>query len=112
MAADEGNWKIRRILHEHDLYRNQILLPIGMVRESVLPHLDRELMRTIDSGIGYQVTVIDVDDNTHHRLEFMKTNGSYVLRGDNWRLNFVQRKHLEEDDVLGLNWDAILSVFT
>ncbi|OVA06719.1 hypothetical protein BVC80_7837g7 [Macleaya cordata] len=112
MAADEGNWKIRRVLHPHDLTRDRILLPMWMVREFVLIHLDQEIVRAIDSGAGYEVTVMDVDDNTQHQLSLVKKNGSYVLRGGAWRQNFVDRKQLKEDDVLGLNWDARLSVFT
>ncbi|VVA30172.1 PREDICTED: B3 [Prunus dulcis] len=110
---DHGPWKIRKKLTVSDLGScSRLLMPKKPVIDHVLHYLDDTFAKRVKSGEGIEVIVEDCDTNIRHHMTFKLWGSaeSYILNGD-WRLEFVHRRGLEENDKIGLYWDTSKSMF-
>ncbi|XP_042950454.1 B3 domain-containing protein At2g33720-like [Carya illinoinensis] len=112
-TAMEDPWKIKKALTESDLGNlSRLLLKTTWVRHHVLPFLDTDIIREVESDQGKRVNVWDQDSQSAHELVLKKwkTCKSYVLI-NKWHKDFVNRRKLKKGDVIGLYWDPFNSIF-
>ncbi|KAG7983723.1 hypothetical protein I3843_04G121000 [Carya illinoinensis] len=105
-TAMEDPWKIKKTLTESDLGNmSRLLLKTTWVRHHVLPFLDTDIIREVESE-GIRINVWDHDCQSAHELVLKKwkTSKSYVLI-NMWHKDFVNRRNLKKGDVIGLYWD-------
>ncbi|KAG6718027.1 hypothetical protein I3842_04G130400 [Carya illinoinensis] len=105
-TAMEDPWKIKKTLTESDLGNmSRLLLKTTWVRHHVLPFLDTDIIREVESE-GIRINVWDHDFQSAHELVLKKwkTSKSYVLI-NMWHKDFVNRRNLKKGDVVGLYWD-------
>ncbi|KAL2240023.1 B3 domain-containing protein At2g33720 [Sesamum indicum] len=102
---DHPDWPVTKRLRVSDVDNSaRCLLEKSSVKEHILPHLrDNDMLKL---WRGVEVVVWDVDTESEHVLVLRrwKSSGSYVLH-KNWLSDFVMRRGLEMNDVIGLRWD-------
>ncbi|XP_042515261.1 B3 domain-containing protein At2g33720-like [Macadamia integrifolia] len=108
-------WVVKKKLRESDLsnHLSRVILPRDQVEKHVMPFLNsKERHDVVESGRGLWVSVKDWDTDTYHLLNFMmwKSNRSYKL-GHRWIPEFVDRRRLGKDDVIGMFWDGSTRCF-
>ncbi|XP_054804731.1 B3 domain-containing protein At2g33720-like [Prosopis cineraria] len=109
----EDPWKIKKTLTESDLgILSRLLLAAGSVKRHILPVLDGEDARGVESEEGIQVRVWDVDTKSMHQLLLKRwsSSKSFVLIGK-WSQDFVRRRELRKGDEIGFYWDPYSSLF-
>ncbi|KAL0437105.1 UNVERIFIED_CONTAM: putative B3 domain-containing protein [Sesamum radiatum] len=104
-ALREDRWDIKKVLTKSDVDESsRLLLAKVVVQEHILPHVMGNGPGP-DEGQGVEVAVWDMDKGSEHVLVLKKwKSGSFVLV-KNWMSDFVRRRGLEKDDVIGLRWD-------
>ncbi|KAK4408377.1 putative B3 domain-containing protein [Sesamum angolense] len=106
-ALPEDRWEIKKVLKKSDVDdSSRLLLSKVNVQEHILPRVTGNLPgRGLDEGEGVEVAVWDMDTGSEHVLVLKKwKTGSFVLM-KNWMSEFVRRRGLEKNDVIGLRWD-------
>ncbi|EYU36031.1 hypothetical protein MIMGU_mgv1a020505mg, partial [Erythranthe guttata] len=85
---------------------SRLLLPRKLVLDHILVYLDNVEVAAVYEEEGLEVTVLDVDTDTHHILAFKlwSSSKSYVL-AKNWSSDFVRRRGLSENREIGIRWD-------
>ncbi|KAL8029575.1 hypothetical protein ABFX02_14G233400 [Erythranthe guttata] len=103
----DGYWEITKSLTKSDVNgSSRLLLPRKLVQDHILVHLDNVELAAINEEDGLEVSVLDVDTDTHHILAFKlwSSSKSYVL-AKNWSSDFVRRRGLSENREIGIRWD-------
>jgi len=101
-APKQEHWEIQKDLQRHDL-KQWLLIPEKNGRKFLSPVMKAVSADAIEKGID--VSIWDVDTNTSHNLVLTKNSRSHVLTA-NWVHDFVKRRDLRFNDVVGLHWDA------
>ncbi|KAL7084768.1 hypothetical protein ACP275_14G241200 [Erythranthe tilingii] len=103
----DGYWEITKSLTQSDVNgSSRLLLPRKLVLDHILVYLDNVELAAVYEEDGLEVTVLDVDTDTHHILAFKlwSSSSSYVL-AKNWISDFVRRRGLSENREIGIRWD-------
>ncbi|KAK4408346.1 hypothetical protein Sango_0415600 [Sesamum angolense] len=104
---DEIDYEITKTLKDSDVDGSSRFLVKKLLAEKhILPHVMSNWPH-FDELKGVELGVFDVDTRSNHLLVFKKwkSTGSFVLCG-NWVSDFVKRRGLKVDDIIGLRWSA------
>ncbi|XP_050229544.2 putative B3 domain-containing protein At1g78640 [Mercurialis annua] len=99
-------WIIKKKVTETDLNGcSRLLIPTNLVKNKILPFINKENRKKIDCGEGMKVNFWDVNICTNHEVVFKRwsSSKSYVFI-DGWYTDFVTRRKLRKGDEIGLAW--------
>ncbi|KAK4432318.1 hypothetical protein Salat_0993900 [Sesamum alatum] len=106
MTVSPTAWPYQKELTGSDVNGScRCLLSKEFVRNHVIPFMNENQARDCQTKEGTKVNVRDEDEGTDHQLmlKVWSTN-SFVLT--KWRGEFVRRRNLKANDVVGLRWDG------
>ncbi|XP_042494240.1 B3 domain-containing protein At2g33720-like [Macadamia integrifolia] len=107
MVPNDG-WTIKKVLTGSDVgHLSRLLLGKHVVEKFIFPYWDQTIAQAVEhSRFRHEVNVIDIDTMGEHKLFFFRwaCKGSYILQG-NWSSQFVNRRKLKNDDMIGMFWD-------
>ncbi|XP_031103212.1 putative B3 domain-containing protein At1g78640 [Ipomoea triloba] len=106
VEGDDGHW-IKKRLSLSDVNESaRLLLGNKDVRKHVLALMDEDRCAACESREGLRVKMWDLDTLSEHELSLKQwQTGSFVIN-NNWSMEFVKRRNLQEGDYIGLRWDA------
>ncbi|XP_042495113.1 B3 domain-containing protein At2g33720-like [Macadamia integrifolia] len=96
-----------------DHHLRRVILPSDQVRKNVLPFLSQSQQKKVEGkNEGLNVRVDDLNTGSYYFLSFKKweSNGSYKL-GRRWIHDFVEKRKLHKDDVIGMRWNQFTRGF-
>lgn len=97
----EEDWRIKKNLLKSDTDgSSRLLLGKQLVKDHILPYIGE-----FDGKQGTKLDVYDVDTRTEHTLllKTWQTESFVLVKG--WMKDFVRRRKLHMNDIIGLRWE-------
>ncbi|XP_062103574.1 putative B3 domain-containing protein At1g78640 [Humulus lupulus] len=109
---DVYQWKIKKVLGEHDVALDRMFKFTRTEAEHVLCNIGNDRVVKAKEGGDVRVKMMDLDTKTQHELSFRKVKSGNVFGFKlGWLTHFVVRRKLKVGDEIGMYVDPTTSVF-